>query len=201
MRRPPLIEPSGSPVTLLGMFPTKGAIALVTTVLALILLITFKTPDDVPVTTGSSGVGDVGSGTDTNTGVNPATTADPRTSPAPGSTPSATKAPSASAAPAAGNSTVTGDVVSTRYGDVEVSVTIADGKVASVQAVELPTDGRSGRISDYAGPILASEALQAQSAQIDIVSGATYTSEAYTQSLQSALDQAGIAAATSQIAA
>ena len=114
---------------------------------------------------------------------------------------SATKAPTASAAPAAGTSTVTGSVVSTRYGDVEVSITIANGKVASVQAVELPSGGRSGRISDYAGPILSSEALQAQSAQIDIVSGATYTSQAYAQSLQSALDQAGIAAITSQLAA
>jgi uncharacterized protein with FMN-binding domain len=179
------------------MFPKRGAIALVTTVLALILLISFKTPDDVPVSTGGTGVGDVGTGTDTNTGVNPATTADPEASVAP----SATKAPTASAAPAAGSSTVTGSVVSTRYGDVEVSITVANGKVASVQAVELPSGGRSGRISDYAAPILSSEALQAQSAKIDIVSGATYTSEAYAQSLQSALDQAGIAAITSQVAA
>ena len=62
-----------------------------------------------------------------------------------------------------------------------------------IEAVELPTGGRSGEISAYAEPILASEALTAQSANIDIVSGATYTSEAYTRSLQSALDQAGIA--------
>ena len=178
------------------MFPKRGAIALVTTVLALILLISFKTPD-VPVSTGGSGVGDVGTGTDTNTGANPATTADPGTSPAPG----ATAAPKTSSAPAAGSSTVTGDVVSTRYGDVEVSITVANGKLSSVQAVELPSGGRSGRISDYAAPILSSEAVQAQSAQIDIVSGATYTSDAYSQSLQSALDKAGIAAVTSQVAA
>jgi hypothetical protein len=50
--------------------------------------------------------------------------------------------------------------------------------------------GRSGQISSYAAPILASEALQAQSASIDIVTGATYTSQAYANSLQSALDQA-----------
>jgi uncharacterized protein with FMN-binding domain len=180
------------------MFPKRGAIALVTTVLALILLISFKTPD--ATTTGGAGLGDVGTGTDTNSGANPATTADPGPSAAPGTTPSATKAPAASAAPATGSSTATGSVVSTRYGDVEVTITVANGKVTGVQAVELPTGGRSGRISDYAGPILSSEALQAQSAKIDIVSGATYTSQAYAQSLQSALDQAGIAGITSQVA-
>ncbi len=76
------------------------------------------------------------------------------------------------------------------------SVTIASGKVTDVQAVELPSGGRSGQISLYASPILASEALTAQSASIDVVSGATYTSEAYAQSLQAALDQAGITTST-----
>jgi uncharacterized protein with FMN-binding domain len=57
----------------------------------------------------------------------------------------------------------------------------------------MPSDRqRSQYISEQAGPYLQQEALQAQNAQIDIVSGATYTSESYAQSLQSALDKAGI---------
>ena len=56
----------------------------------------------------------------------------------------------------------------------------------------LPTGRRSGQISQVAAPILHDEALRAQSAKIDLVSGATYTSDAYTQSLQAAIDQAGI---------
>ena len=86
---------------------------------------------------------------------------------------------------------MTGPAVNTRYGPVQVQVTIANGKVIDVTALELPFDrSRSAAISQYAEPILRSEALQAQSAQIDLVSGATYTSDAYAQSLQAALDQA-----------
>ena len=59
-----------------------------------------------------------------------------------------------------------------------------------MQAIALPTGRHSGQISNYSGPILASEVLQAQSAKIDIVSGATYTTEAYAESVQSAIDQA-----------
>jgi uncharacterized protein with FMN-binding domain len=146
------------------MFPKRGAIALVTTALALVLLFNFKTPAQGP------------------TGAIAATA---------GTGSTATAAPPATTSTTA--QTVTGSVVSTRYGDVEVQVTIANGKITAVQAVELPSGGRSGQISASAGPILASEALSAQSANIDIVSGATYTSEAYAQSLQAALDQAGIA--------
>ena len=64
------------------------------------------------------------------------------------------------------------------------------GKITEVAALQLPTDGRSGRISQEVEPILHDEALQAQNAQIDLVSGATYTSQGYAQSLQAALDQA-----------
>ena len=108
--------------------------------------------------------------------------------------PAATSATTAatSAATAATATTITGSTVSTRYGDVAVEVTVASGKITAVEAVSLPSGGRSGQISAYAEPVLASEALTAQSASIDIVSGATYTSQAYAQSLQSALDQAEI---------
>src|SRR5690242_9123739 len=87
---------------------------------------------------------------------------------------------------------VDGSAVSTRYGDVQVGVTVANGRIVDVKSLQLPEDRpRSARISDIAGPELRDEVLQAQSANIDVVSGATYTSDGYAQSLQSALDAAG----------
>jgi uncharacterized protein with FMN-binding domain len=91
--------------------------------------------------------------------------------------------------------TVNGDTVSTRYGNVQVRVVASGGRLVDVQALQLPNDrSRSVRISAHAGPQLRNEALQVQSANINTVSGATYTSDGYAQSLQSALDRAGIKA-------
>ena len=88
--------------------------------------------------------------------------------------------------------TITGPVVGTDYGNVQVQVTLQGSRIVDVQALQLPSDrSRSARISQYAGPRLRQEALQAQSANIDVVSGASYTSEGYAQSLQGALDHAG----------
>jgi uncharacterized protein with FMN-binding domain len=85
----------------------------------------------------------------------------------------------------------TGDAVQTPFGTVQVQVTIQNGTITDVQALQLPSGGgHTGQVSSYAGPQLRSEALTAQSAQIDTISGATYTSEGYIQSLQSALDRA-----------
>jgi uncharacterized protein with FMN-binding domain len=73
-----------------------------------------------------------------------------------------------------------------------VRVTLSGNRIVDVQALELPSDrSRSYQISQTAGPILRQEALAAQNAQIHTVSGATYTSNGYRQSLQAALDQAG----------
>lgn len=88
--------------------------------------------------------------------------------------------------------TVTGPVVQTRWGPVQVRLTILSGKITAVSVLQYPTGGRSDQINAQALPILVSETLKAQSAKIDMVSGATYTSTGYLQSLQSALDQAGI---------
>lgn len=110
-----------------------------------------------------------------------------------------TSSGSTGAAPATGDSTTTdmqdgtytGTAAVTRFGNVQVRVTIAGGKITDVTALQLTDhDGRSVQISAEAAPILRQEALTAQSATIDTVSGATYTSEGYVQSLQSALDQA-----------
>jgi uncharacterized protein with FMN-binding domain len=79
-----------------------------------------------------------------------------------------------------------------QFGQIQVTATVANGTVTKVGIAQLtPYDGRSQSIDDYAVPQLEQETLDAGSAQIDGVSGATYTSEAYVASLQSALDQAG----------
>lgn len=84
---------------------------------------------------------------------------------------------------------VDGPIVTTPYGDVQVRVVIRGSRLVDVEALTLPSaHARSRSISAQAGPILRHEALQAQSANIDLVSGASYTSEAYAQSLQGALD-------------
>ncbi|MEU5182405.1 FMN-binding protein [Streptomyces longwoodensis] len=101
-------------------------------------------------------------------------------------------APSSSAS-ASGTRTVTGESVQTRWGPVQVRVTVADGKLTDVTAVAYPQDNpRDQQINSSALPELRSEALRAQSADIDTVSGATYTSDGYRESLQSALDAAGL---------
>ena len=80
-----------------------------------------------------------------------------------------------------------------QFGDVQVQVTFSGRKITDVKALQLPSDrARSAQISNFAAPYLRTEALQAQSAQIDLISGATYTSESYAQSLQSAIDKAGV---------
>jgi uncharacterized protein with FMN-binding domain len=168
------------------MFPKRGAIALVTTALALVLLLSFKTP------AGTTPGAIVASGGGSTTASAPTSSATTTVGSAATSAPTATTGSAATSSPTTASTTVTGSLVSTRYGDVEVQVTIASGKITQVVAVTLPSGGRSGQISSSAAPRLASEALSAQSATIDVVSGATYTSEAYAQSLQAALDQAGI---------
>ena len=107
--------------------------------------------------------------------------------------PPATTAPPAPTANATPSGSFTGSPVSTKFGTVQVAISVADGRVTDVTAVKLTdADRRSVQISNRAAPILRSTVLAAQSAKVDVVSGATYTSDAYRTSLQSALDQAGL---------
>jgi uncharacterized protein with FMN-binding domain len=87
---------------------------------------------------------------------------------------------------------VDGPAVQTRYGTVQVEVTIQSGQLVDVEALTLPS-GRdyTNYVSQVVGPMLRQEALAAQSGQISNISGATFTTRGYAQSLQSALDQAG----------
>jgi uncharacterized protein with FMN-binding domain len=89
--------------------------------------------------------------------------------------------------------TVTGSVASTQWGPVQVQLSISGGKISGVTVLQKPSGNpKDDEINSYALPILDQEALKDQSANIDMVSGATVTSTGYIQSLQSALDQAGL---------
>jgi uncharacterized protein with FMN-binding domain len=104
-------------------------------------------------------------------------------------------APPAAAA-SSSTKTVTSDVASNQYGNVQLKVTVSNGKVTKIEALQVPqNDRKSAEINAYAEPALQASALQAQSANIDTVSGATYTSDSYKTALQSALDKAGLSTA------
>lgn len=156
------------------MLPTRAAVTIVATTIAVVLLFSFKTPS---ISRPRTPAGDVSQ-------------ASP--SPTPGPTGSSAPTPSPSSSGTAyKDGTYTGQDVLTQFGDVQVKVTISGGKITDVQAVQMPFDRpRSYEISQYAGPMLHDEVLQAQTAKIDSISGATFTSDAYAQSLQAALDQA-----------
>ncbi len=155
--------------------PKRGAITAFLTAVGVVLLINFKTPSQQGLAAFSR-----------------QTVTDPQVSgAATGSTPpqpSASSAPTAVPTPAV--QTLTGPAISYFFGTAQVQVTIQNGQITSVTALQLPAEGRSGWISQQVEPLLKSEVLSAQSGQINLISGATYTSEAYAQSLQAALDQA-----------
>jgi uncharacterized protein with FMN-binding domain len=90
--------------------------------------------------------------------------------------------------------TYTGDAVQIQWGTVQVQATVENGQVTDVTALSYPAnDGHSAQLSAMAIPALEQQAISAQSATLDGVSGASYTSAAFAQSLQSALVQAGLA--------
>ena len=175
-------------------------LAIVTTAVVLVLLLSFKSHTGasalVPAAVGPGpDTGTPGTGT-LNTGV-PVL---PSTSTSTGaglSTPSATASTPKARGTSGGTSTtaktVTGDAVETIYGPVQVRITVADGKVTGAQAIEYPEGTpRDQQINAFAIPLLQQETIGVTSPQIDAVSGATYTSEGYIGSLQSALDKAGL---------
>ncbi len=168
--------------------PKRAIAALVTTAIALVLLLSFKTPADSAAAGGAPAL--VSIGPDSSLGPAPSVAAGAGETPSPTGSrrPGATPAPTKVAVKGSGS--YTGDAVQEPFGVIQVQATLANGKLTAVTVVQMPTRGRSGFISADAAPILQSEAISAQSANIDSVSGATYTSQAYAQSLQSALDRA-----------
>ena len=168
--------------------PTRAAVAIVATAIAVVLLFSFKTPAQARPRTP---VADLAQATPT-----PSASPTPSDSSAPTPTPSDTSAPTPTPTPSSAGPTYkdgqyTGQDFPNQFGDTQVKVTISGGRITNIQPLQLPFDRqRSAEISQYAAPLLHDEVLQAQSAQIDSLSGATYTSDAYAQSVQSALDQA-----------
>jgi uncharacterized protein with FMN-binding domain len=128
--------------------------AILSTVAALVMLLSFKTQSSATTATGSSTAGSASN---------------------------------------AASTTVTGSAIDTRYGPVQVRIAVVSGKVTAVTAITYPqSNPRDQQINSSAIPQLNAEATTAKNAQIDSVSGATYTSAGYISSLQSALTKAGI---------
>jgi uncharacterized protein with FMN-binding domain len=153
--------------------------ALVATVAGLVMLLGFKTHSARP-------------------SAQPPLAAPASSPPAPQTSAPASNAPaqkpSAAAPPAPVQSqtrNVTGSSISTRYGNVQVRVTFAGTQITDVVPLRLPdSNGVDQQIDQQVVPILIQETLAAQSANIQAISGATYTSDGYVRSLQSALDKA-----------
>lgn len=131
-------------------------------------------------TTSFSGAPDA----DTTAGTTSGTSAAPSAS----STPTTTATAQSTKAPEATTKTVNGATEQTPYGPIQVAVTFSGTRIVKVTELQAPSGGRSDEINSQAAPLLAQEVLSSQSARIDTVSGATYTSEGYMQSVQSAID-------------
>ncbi len=164
--------------------------AVMATVTGLVLLFSYRT-SVAPDSAGAlSDVAPVSTGT---------TAAAPAPTPSASSSSSSSSASGSSSSGAAGQTTsrglrdgtYTGSSANTRYGLLQVQITVSGGSITDVQVPEYPSsNGRDQQINSRALPTLMQETIQAQSAQVDMVSGATYTSTGYRTSLQSALDQA-----------
>ena len=149
----------------------RAIFAILSTIAALVMLLSFKTQGVV-----TAGIAPPAAVSGTTPSQGNATTSPPTSGSTSGSTSAATS--------------VTGDAVNTRFGPVQVQITVANGKMTAVQAIVYPQESsRDQEINSYAIPQLNAEAAQAGSANIDMVSGATYTSDGYISSLQSALDR------------
>ncbi len=110
---------------------------------------------------------------------------------APKDTPTQTPTPTPKPSSLYKDGSYTGIAADAFYGNIQVQAVIANGRITDVKFLQYPNDrDRSIEINSYADPILAQEAIQAQTANVDVVSGATDSSQAFIQSLQSALDQA-----------
>jgi uncharacterized protein with FMN-binding domain len=166
--------------------PKRASLALLITGAALALLLNFKTPT-APTTIAIADAGTATSGSAGST-----STAGSISAAGTSTTGSTTSTSATSTSGTAKSGTYTGTAAQTRYGAVQVQATVANGKITAVQVLQYPSDNpHSSSINQSALPTLIQETLQAQSAQINAVSGATYTSQGFVQSLQSALVQAG----------
>lgn len=176
----------------------KIVLALLLTAVGLGLLLSFKSRG-----AGATGATALGGSALSGSGSSSGTSSSSTSGGAPAPSASASGAPSASASATATatattgsgakSGTFTGAAEFTRYGNVQVQAVVSGGKLTNVNVLQVPDHGGyEDQIVQIALPELKSEALSAQSANIDVISGATYTSQGYAESLQSALDQAGL---------
>jgi uncharacterized protein with FMN-binding domain len=167
------------------------------TIAGLVALLSFKTQTH-PVANGAALPAAALGGSSSTSAPTTATPSSPAVSssagvPSSGSTASSSSSSTASSSAAPVTRTYLGSAITTRYGVIQVKVTVTARKITNVSFVQLTAfDGRSEQINSYAAPQLLQETLSAQSANVDTVSGASYTSDGYRQSLQSALDKAGL---------
>lgn len=164
--------------------PIRAAVAMFATAAAVVLMISFRTPPTSAIGTGASlpaqpsASASPGSGSSTSSGGPPAGPQPPTPTPSP-------------KANGLKSGTFTGQDYPNQFGDVQVKIVISGGRITDATALQYPTDrARSALISQQALPLLREEVLQAQTANIDILGGATFTTESYAESVQSALDQA-----------
>ena len=185
------------------MLPRRALVAIASTAVAIVLLLNFTTP-----AAPTSPIAAIISSAASPNPVSQLAPAGPSAAPgaqsgsgaqsgaSSGSANGSTSAPAANQAPTGRTAsyktgTYAGPAVQIPFGTVQVRVTISGGRITQVQELQMPSmHARSAQISQIVAPMLEQQVLQAQSAQIDGVSGATYTSQAYAQSIQGALDQA-----------
>jgi uncharacterized protein with FMN-binding domain len=157
----------------------RAILTLIATVVGVLWLVTFKvTPHARPVAAAPAQP----TPSETPSSAPTATPAAAAATPTPTPTPVPTNRPA--------NGSFTGADIQTQFGDVQVRITVTGGRITDVSAVQMPTDrARSAEITQYVTPVLRSEVIQAQSARIDVISGATFTSEAYAESVNDAMRQ------------
>jgi uncharacterized protein with FMN-binding domain len=174
----------------------KIVVAVMSTISGLVLLLSYHTSTNseaaTTTTTGTSGNGtDPAASASTTPNAGEASSSTTTTPSASSSSSTSTSTSSGSSSSASG--TYTGDAVQTRWGTVQVQITVKDGKITAAEAVQYPNENpKDQQINAYAVPQLNAEVVSAQSASIDAVSGATVTSDGYITSLQSAIDQANL---------
>jgi uncharacterized protein with FMN-binding domain len=158
---------------------------LFSTVAALVLLFSYRTSTDSDAAPTSAAAAPLDQ---------PTAVPTPAPSSSSGSSPSPSASSTSKAATSTGTRTYTGSIAQTRWGQVQVTITVTDGKITDVGVPLYPNgNGRDQEINAYALPVLKQETLSAQSASINTVSGATVTSDGYLESLQAALDAAHLA--------
>ncbi|HVA21176.1 MAG TPA: FMN-binding protein [Candidatus Micrarchaeia archaeon] len=172
--------------------PLRATVTLAATAVAVVLLISFRTPPAAPAIavppSPTPSAAPSPAATATPSASPPSGGGSPTPTPTPASTPKPTPAPTGAGLK---DGTFPGQTYSALYGNIQVQLVVTGARIIKITALQYPNDNpQSSYINSQALPLLRQEVLRAQSAKIDGIGGATYTSYAYYESLQSALKQA-----------